>query len=686
MTQLPGFQLPARSPSFSDEAGSGCKSRTGSWKLEAGSWNHVPLASRRLALMTEYTQSESLRKHMLAVEAAVRGYARLCGEDEEDWGVVALLHDFDYERWPDAGEPSVPRRRDPAGAGLSRVGDARDPVARRLLRRRRASRGWSTRCTPATRCPASSPPRRWCGRRRACSTSRPPSVVKRMKDKAFARAVSRDDLRRGAEELGLPLDEHITQRDRVHARAGRRARAARNAVTEPNSRPLISVSPQSSLSSPSRRTRPPRRKPPAGTDPVVQLDDVTVIYGNESGAQGRERRVSRAARSACSARTAPARARCSRRCSASSSRRQGAMTVLGLDVAAAAAGDPRAHRLHAGERRAHSRHERGVVRRLLRPARRACRRRRDAARARGAVLRRPRRGALPQRRDLLDRHEAAHQAGAGAGPRSRSAVPRRADQRHGPEGARRDARAHPRPRAQQGRQPDPVVAPAARRRVHLRPRRRDGQGAGRGAGADRRAEGAGGPRVRAARQGRPAAASSRCCGAPAWMPRDRRGRDARVRARAAERRRAATSAHLRLAARLRRAGAAPAAERADARGRLREGARRGVSEATSTPTSADMPIHDQSYRRYGGGRRRAGRRVDGHRARPASGRMLRKRAFLGLLLFAWGRSSSAPCRSTSPPTIPQAAFLGADGRDVPRVPRASRTSSSSSSRSTSAPG
>jgi len=53
-----------------------------------------------LALMTEYTQGESLRKHMLAVEAAVRGYARAFGENEEEWGVVALLHDFDYERWP----------------------------------------------------------------------------------------------------------------------------------------------------------------------------------------------------------------------------------------------------------------------------------------------------------------------------------------------------------------------------------------------------------------------------------------------------------------------------------------------------------------------------------------------------------------------------------------------------------
>ena len=96
-----------------------------------------------------------------------------------------------------------------------------------------------------------------------------------------------------------------------------------------------------------------------------------------------------------------------------------------------AARDSRPHRLHAGERRAHSRHERRVVRRLLRPAVRAAARRRDAARARGALLRRPWRSALPQRRDLLDRHEAAHQAGAGAGPRSRSAVSRRADQRHG---------------------------------------------------------------------------------------------------------------------------------------------------------------------------------------------------------------------------------------------------------------
>ena len=154
-----------------------------------------------------------------------------------------------------------------------------------------------------------------------------------------------------------------------------------------------------------------------------------------------------------------------------------------------AARDSRAHRLHAGKRLAHPRHERGVVRRLLRPALGPAGGRRDAARARGALLRRPRRSALSQHRNLFDRHEAAHQAGAGDRPRPRPAVSRRADQRHGPEGPRRDARADPRSRAPQERQPDPVVAPAARRRIHLRPRGGDGQGHGRDLRADRGAQG-----------------------------------------------------------------------------------------------------------------------------------------------------------------------------------------------------
>ena len=178
------------------------------------------------------------------------------------------------------------------------------------------------------------------------------------------------------------------------------------------------------------------------------------------------------------------------------------MRVLGLDVATSPLGDPRAPRLHAGDRLAHPGHERRLVCGLLRAAGGPAAGRRHAARPRGALLRRPRRGALPQRRDVLDRHEAAHQAGAGAGARPGPAVPRRADQRDGPEGPRGDARSHPRPGPQQGRQPDPLVAPAARRRVHLRPRRRAQPGARRDAGPDRRAEGPARQRVRAAHQGR----------------------------------------------------------------------------------------------------------------------------------------------------------------------------------------
>src|SRR5918996_1715316 len=161
------------------------------------------------ALMTEYTQSESLRKHMLAVEAAVRGYARLWGEPEEDWAVVALLHDFDYERWPDA--ENHPFR----GVEILRAQGYPEWVARAILSHAeysgvpRESRLEHTLYA----CDEMS------GFVMAAALVRPSksvmdleasSVMKRMKDKAFARGVSRDDLRRGAEEIGLPLEEHIT--------------------------------------------------------------------------------------------------------------------------------------------------------------------------------------------------------------------------------------------------------------------------------------------------------------------------------------------------------------------------------------------------------------------------------------------------------------------------------------------
>lgn len=160
------------------------------------------------ALMTEYTQSESLRKHMLAVEAAVRGYARLWGEPEEDWAVVALLHDFDYERWPD--QQNHPFR----GVEILKTQGYPEWVTRAILSHAEYSGvPRQSRLEHALfACDEMS------GFVTACSLVRPSksvldlepaSVMKRMKDKAFARAVSREDLRKGAEEINLPIDQHI---------------------------------------------------------------------------------------------------------------------------------------------------------------------------------------------------------------------------------------------------------------------------------------------------------------------------------------------------------------------------------------------------------------------------------------------------------------------------------------------
>ena len=160
------------------------------------------------ALVAEYTQSESLRKHMLAVEASVRGYARLWNEPEEDWAVVALLHDFDYERWPD--QENHPYR----GVEILKGQGYPEWVTRAILSHAEYSGvPRESRLEHALfACDEMS------GFITACSLVRPSksildleasSVTRRMKDKAFARAVSRDDLRKGADEVGLPLDQHI---------------------------------------------------------------------------------------------------------------------------------------------------------------------------------------------------------------------------------------------------------------------------------------------------------------------------------------------------------------------------------------------------------------------------------------------------------------------------------------------
>jgi len=161
------------------------------------------------ALLTEYTKSESLLKHALAVEAAVRGYARTFGEDEEAWGMTALLHDFDYERWPTLGDH--PNK----GSEILREKGYPEWLIR-------AIRSHAMEITGVTRDSRLEKTLFACdelaGFITAAALVRPSksvldleasSVKKRMKDKAFARGVKREDLIDGAALLGLPLEEHI---------------------------------------------------------------------------------------------------------------------------------------------------------------------------------------------------------------------------------------------------------------------------------------------------------------------------------------------------------------------------------------------------------------------------------------------------------------------------------------------
>ncbi len=166
-----------------------------------------------LTLMHEYTESDALRKHMYAVEAAMRAYARRDGEDEEAWAIVGLLHDFDYERYPNHehhptdGHPSH-------GVGVLRARGVSEAVCTAILGHAtytgvpRASRMAKTLFAVDE----------LCGFLVACALVRPSksladltvkSVKKKLKDKAFARGVSRDDIQQGAEELGVPLDAHL---------------------------------------------------------------------------------------------------------------------------------------------------------------------------------------------------------------------------------------------------------------------------------------------------------------------------------------------------------------------------------------------------------------------------------------------------------------------------------------------
>ncbi len=160
------------------------------------------------ALVNEYTKNPALVKHMLAVEAGMRAYARKLGEDEEKWGIVGLLHDFDYERWPD--RPDHPLK----GAAILRERGYPDDVIYAI----------KSHADYLPDCPRVHPIDKalyacdeLAGLITAAALVRPngitdltaSSVKKKMKSKGFARTVSRDDIARGAEDFGVDLTDHI---------------------------------------------------------------------------------------------------------------------------------------------------------------------------------------------------------------------------------------------------------------------------------------------------------------------------------------------------------------------------------------------------------------------------------------------------------------------------------------------
>lgn len=161
-----------------------------------------------LELLFEYTESDSLRKHAFAVEAAMRAYARRLGENQERWGIVGLLHDFDYQRWPNPPEHTR------QGARILRSRGVEEEIVEAVL----SHAEWNEipRDTPLKR--ALFAVDELCGFITAVAYVRPNrslaevdvrAVRKKMKDKAFARAVRREDIAGGAELLGMQLDEHI---------------------------------------------------------------------------------------------------------------------------------------------------------------------------------------------------------------------------------------------------------------------------------------------------------------------------------------------------------------------------------------------------------------------------------------------------------------------------------------------
>lgn len=168
----------------------------------------IPTRDAAWALLTEFTDNPSLIKHALGVEAAMRAYARSFGEDEEVWGAIGLVHDFDYQQnpseethvhvgmqilrergWPEEWIETIASHADYMGV-------PRDTRLKKTLFAVDELSGFLTACALVRP-------------DRAIAEVKVKSVTKKLKDKAFARGVNRDDVRRGAEELGVDLQEHI---------------------------------------------------------------------------------------------------------------------------------------------------------------------------------------------------------------------------------------------------------------------------------------------------------------------------------------------------------------------------------------------------------------------------------------------------------------------------------------------
>ena len=161
-----------------------------------------------LELMHEFTKSDALRRHMYSVESAMRAYAKKYGEDEEKWAIVGILHDFDYEKYPNA--PDHPSK----GSEILKERGCPEDVRRAIL----GHADYMNVPRDTTMAKVLYACDEICGFVTACSILRPNKIVdleissvkKKLKDKGFARNVSRDDIQRGVEELGVPLDEHIS--------------------------------------------------------------------------------------------------------------------------------------------------------------------------------------------------------------------------------------------------------------------------------------------------------------------------------------------------------------------------------------------------------------------------------------------------------------------------------------------